>query len=202
MSTRTVRALLALTVLVGAAGVVVANRTGPEQVVSTPTIGSASDLAIETESAPAVTATGWLNTEALNASDLEGKVVLYDFWTFGCVNCRRTLPHVKAWHERYAKDGLVVLSIHTPEFDYEADPAAVRKFVTDNAIRYPVALDPDMTTWRAFSNRAWPAFYLHDDEGRRRLTRIGEHRYDETEDAIRVLLEVDPDSPRATVVST
>ena len=202
MSTHTVRALLALTVLVGVAGVIVANRTEPEQVAATRTVLSESDLAIETESAPAVTASGWLNTGPLTAADLDGKVVLYDFWTFGCVNCRRTLPHVKAWHERYAADGLVVLSIHTPEFDYEADPAAVRQFVTENDIRYPVALDPDKTTWRAFSNRAWPAFYLHDRDGKRRLTRIGEHRYDETEDAIRVLLGVDPDSPRATVAST
>jgi thiol-disulfide isomerase/thioredoxin len=149
--------------------------------------------------APAVRASGWLNTAALAPADLAGKVVLYDFWTFGCVNCRNTQPHVKAWHARYAKDGLVVLSIHTPEFGYEADPANVRRYVADNGITYPVALDPDSTVWDAFGNHYWPQFYLHDRQGHRRLVRIGEGSYDSTEDAIRALLGVPTTAPRASV---
>ncbi len=149
--------------------------------------------------APAVTSTDWLNTAPLTQQDLSGKVVLYDFWTFGCINCRNTLSHVRAWHARYAADGLVVIGIHTPEFDYEADPANVAEFVTDNDITYPVALDPEHRTWRAFDNHYWPAFFLHDRQGRERYTHVGEGAYDDTEDAIRELLGVDPSSPRAVV---
>lgn len=149
--------------------------------------------------APPVAPTdGWLSSAGLTSTDLAGRVVLYDFWTFGCVNCQHTLPSVKAWHERYAGDGLVVLSIHTPEFDYEADPANVARFVADNGIAYPVALDPGRDIWRAWDNHYWPAFYLYDGEGRLRLRHFGEGSYDETEDAIRSLLGVDPASPRAT----
>lgn len=148
---------------------------------------------------PVTAATGWLNTPALHDADLAGHVVLYDFWTFGCVNCQHTLPHVKAWHERYAGDGLVIVSIHTPEFDYEADPANVAEFVDANGIGFPVALDPDREIWRAWDNHYWPAFLLYDGQGRLRLRHVGEGSYDTTEDAIRSLLGVDPTSPRAAV---
>jgi hypothetical protein len=104
---------------------------------------------------------------------------------------------VKSWHERYAADGLLVLSIHTPEFEWEADPDAVAEFVAEEGITYPVALDPDKRTWRRFENHWWPAFYLHDDQGQRRYRHVGEGRYVETEDAIRALLGVDADAPRA-----
>jgi len=158
---------------------------------------SAEELPILRKDAPAIRASDWLNTEPLDASSLAGKVVLYDFWTFGCVNCRHTQPYVKAWHERYARDGLVVLSVHTPEFGYEADPANVRDYVRENGITYPVALDPDHTVWDAFDNHYWPQFYLHDRTGHRRLVRIGEGSYDGTEDAIRALLGIPPTAPRA-----
>ncbi|MEO8696820.1 MAG: redoxin domain-containing protein [Acidimicrobiales bacterium] len=161
----------------------------------------ATNLPVLLGAAPTVTASGWLNTEPLDARGLEGKVVLYDFWTFGCINCVHTLPHVKAWDQRYRDDGLVVLSIHTPEFSYEADPGNVRRFVADNEIRYPVALDPESVTWRAFANRYWPAFYLHDRGGRRRYQHFGEGAYEQTETIIRALLGVDPSSPRAVVVT-
>lgn len=157
------------------------------------------DLPVLAGAAPELQASGWLNTEPLAPADLSGRVVLYEFWTFGCVNCRNVLPHVKAWHERYAGDGLVVLSVHTPEFDFEKDAAAVADFVAEQSIRYPVALDPDKRIWRAFENHYWPAFYLHDAAGRRRLVHIGEGGYDTTEDAIRALLGVAADAPRAEV---
>ena len=117
----------------------------------------------------------------------------------GCSNCQATLPYVQAWQERYAADGLVILSVHTPEFDYRADPATVAAFVRKEGLSYPVALDPDRRTWDAFENHYWPAFYLHDRQGRRRLTHFGEGRCDETEDAIRLLLGVKSLSARASV---
>jgi thiol-disulfide isomerase/thioredoxin len=158
-------------------------------------------LPVLSPSAPDVVApTGWLNTPPLSPADLKGKVVLYEFWTFGCFNCKNVLPHVKAWHARYAKDGLITLSIHTPEFDYEGKVENIQKFVTDNDITYPVALDPDRDIWHAFSNHYWPNMYLHDQQGQRRYEHIGEGAYDETEDAIRALLGVDPAAPRAEKV--
>jgi thiol-disulfide isomerase/thioredoxin len=136
----------------------------------------------------------WL---AGSAPALSGRVVLYDFWTFGCSNCQHTLSHVKAWAARYSRDGLVVVGVHSPEFDYEAVPANVRDYVGRNGITYPVLLDPDMRVWTAFGVRAWPTFILADAQGRRRRVHVGEGGYDETEDAIRALLGVDPSSPRA-----
>lgn len=154
-------------------------------------------LPVLSPSAPDVVPAGWINTPGLTPADLEGKVVLYEFWTFGCYNCKNVLPHVKAWHARYAKDGLITLSIHTPEFDYEGKVENIQKFVTENEITYPVALDPDSHIWQAFQNHYWPNMYLHDQQGQRRYEHIGEGSYDETEDAIRLLLGVDPASPRA-----
>lgn len=156
------------------------------------------DLPVLAETAPPVDAHDWLNTEPLTPRELQGKVVLYDFWTFGCINCQHTLPYVKGWAARYARDGLVVLSIHTPEFPNEADPTNVARYVEDEQIRYPVALDPDRRVWRAWDNHFWPAFYLHDRDGRQRYFHAGEGAYDATEDAIRALLGVAPSSPRAT----
>lgn len=157
-------------------------------------------LPVLRSSAPAVEPTGWINTPGLAPADLNGKVVLYEFWTFGCYNCKNVLPHVKAWNARYEKDGLIVLSIHTPEFDYEGKVDNIQKFVTENGITYPVALDPNSKIWTAFSNHYWPNMYLHDQQGQRRYEHIGEGAYDETEDAIRSLLGVDPGSPRAEKV--
>lgn len=154
-------------------------------------------LPVLSPSAPDVVPAGWINTPGLTPADLEGKVVLYEFWTFGCYNCKNVLPHVKAWHARYAKDGLITLSIHTPEFDYEGKVENIQKFVTENEITYPVALDPDSHIWQAFQNHYWPNMFLHDQQGQRRYEHIGEGSYDETEDAIRLLLGVDPASPRA-----
>lgn len=190
------RTLLVALVGIAALGVVAANR-GAEAPAGTAASQRPPTLPVLADAAPPVDATRWLNTAALDPSDLAGEVVLYEFWTFGCVNCRNVLPHVRAWHERYADDGLVVLSIHTPEFAYEADPDAVADFVRANDIAFPVALDPRRSVWRAFDNHYWPAIYLHDRQGRRRLVHIGEGSYDETEDAIRALLGLPADAPRA-----
>ncbi len=165
-----------------------------------PIVGAADLDVLESGPPPSIEqAASWLNTAALTDAGLRGEVVLYDFWTFACVNCQHTLPHVKAWQERYARDGLVIVSIHTPEFDFEAVPDNVADYVTKNAITYPVALDPSRAIWRTWGNHYWPAFYLYDTDGRLRVRHFGEGSYDSTEDAIRLLLAVDPLSPRAEV---
>ena len=133
-------------------------------------------------------AVAWLNSPPLTAEQLKGKVVLVDFWTYSCINCIRTIPHVKALYERYAKDGLVVIGVHTPEFAFERDLGNVRKAVRDFDIRYPVAVDNDWTIWRAFNNRYWPAHYLADATGRLRYHHFGESGQAETEAAVRALL--------------
>jgi len=130
----------------------------------------------------------WLNSPPLTREQLRGKVVLVDFWTYSCINCIRSVPYVRAWSERYKDKGLVVIGVHAPEFAFERDPANVRKAVADLGIRYPVALDNDLTIWRAFTNRYWPAHYLADAQGRIRYHHFGEGKYDETEGAIRSLL--------------
>ncbi len=200
-------ALVALALTAFAAGSVAVSRevsqqqsSIPETVVSTSgaTRAKASPLPLPRgESAPPIRAEKWLNSAPLSPADLDGKVVLYDIWTFGCSNCRATQPYVRAWHERYAKDGLVILSIHTPEFDYERNPEAVAQYARENNIEYPIALDPNSVVWRDFDNKFWPAFYLHDRQGKRRLTHFGEGSYENTENAIRQLLDVTPSAPRA-----
>ena len=130
----------------------------------------------------------WLNSPPLTREQLNGKVVLVDFWTYSCINCIRSIPYVRAWHERYKDQGLVVIGVHSPEFAFEKDPANVRKAVADFGIRYPVALDNNLAIWRAFDNRYWPAHYLADAQGRIRYHHFGEGRTDDTEAAIRALL--------------
>ena len=138
-------------------------------------------------------ATGWLNSEPLTSESLRGKAVLVDFWTYTCINWLRTLGYVRAWHERYADKGLVVVGVHTPEFPFERDADNVRAAVEEMNVRYPVALDPDYGVWRAFSNNAWPAVYIADTEGQIRYEHYGEGAYDECEHVIQDLLGVDGD---------
>jgi thiol-disulfide isomerase/thioredoxin len=133
-------------------------------------------------------ASGWLNSEALTADDLHGKVVLADFWTYTCINWLRTLAWVRAWHERYGDQGLVVVGVHTPEFWFEHDPENVSRATKEMRVEYPVALDPDYAVWNDFGNRYWPAVYLSDAEGRIRYHHFGEGDYDECERAIQMLL--------------
>jgi len=130
----------------------------------------------------------WINSKPLTIQELRGKVVLVDFWTYSCINCLRTLPHVKAWYRTYAKDGLVVLGVHTPEFAFEHVPSNVRGAVNRLGVTYPVALDNDYKTWNAFHNQYWPAKYLIDRRGHLRFVHFGEGEYDTTEARIRTLL--------------
>ncbi len=131
----------------------------------------------------------WFNTAPLKMQDLRGKVVLIDFWTYTCINCIRTLPYLNAWHERYSGKGLVIIGVHTPEFEFEKNPANVAKALASLGVKYPVVQDNDYATWNAYSNRYWPAKYFIDKEGRVRGSHFGEGDYDESEAMIRQLLE-------------
>jgi thiol-disulfide isomerase/thioredoxin len=133
-------------------------------------------------------ATGWLNSPPLTPEELRGKVVLVDFWTYTCINWLRTLGYVRAWHEKYKDQGLVVIGVHTPEFPFERDVDNVREAVVDMNVEYPVALDPDYEVWEAFANRYWPAVYIADVEGRIRHHHFGEGGYEECERVVQRLL--------------
>ena len=131
----------------------------------------------------------WLNSGPLTMQQLRGQVVLIDFWTYSCINCVRTLPHVTGWYEKYRGNGFVVVGVHTPEFAFEKDRKNVAKALEQFKINFPVAQDNDYATWRADQNHYWPAKYLVDAKGRIRYTHFGEGKYDETELAIRQLLQ-------------
>jgi cytochrome c biogenesis protein CcdA/thiol-disulfide isomerase/thioredoxin len=130
----------------------------------------------------------WFNTPPLTLKGLRGRVVLVDFWTYTCINCLRTLPHVRAWDARYRSDGLTIVGVHTPEFDFEHDSGNVKDAIARSKLRYPVVQDNDYATWNAWGNRYWPAKYLIDAKGRVRYVHFGEGEYDKTEAAIRTLL--------------
>ena len=130
----------------------------------------------------------WLNSEPLTISDLRRKVVMLDFWTYMCVNCIRTLPQLRDWHDRYADDGLVIIGIYTPEFEFEKDPANVAQATESHSIDWPVALDNDYVTWDNYKNAFWPTKYLIDARGRVRYHRVGEGTYDRIEEVFRELL--------------
>ena len=132
--------------------------------------------------------TGWLNSDPLTIEDLGGKVVLVDFWTYTCVNCIRTFPYLREWNARYADAGLVILGVHTPEFEFEKNLENVRNAASEHGIVWPIPQDNDYGTFRAFENRYWPAKYLIDKDGIIRYTHFGEGAYAETEEMIRKLL--------------
>jgi thiol-disulfide isomerase/thioredoxin len=135
--------------------------------------------------------TGYINTEegrSINLKDLKGKVVLVDFWTYSCINCIRTLPYLVDWNEKYADKGLVIVGVHSPEFDFEKNIDNVKAAVQKYGIKYPVIQDNDKGTWDAYQNRYWPRKYLVDNEGYIRYDHIGEGGYAETEKVIQSLL--------------
>ena len=130
----------------------------------------------------------WINSKPETVSSLRGKVVLIDFWTYSCINCLRTLPHLKAWDAAYRKAGLRIVGVHTPEFAFEHVPANVRKATRELGVRYAVAIDNGYKTWDAYQNGAWPTEYLVDRRGNIREIKEGEGNYDDTERTIRKLL--------------
>ena len=131
----------------------------------------------------------WLNsTSPVTTKDLLGKVVLVQIWTLGCINCQRTLPYVTSWHQKYAAKGLQTIGIHTPEFAFERDSKNIRRAMNKHGITYPVGVDNDFQTWKAFKNEYWPHLFLADKQGIIRYDHIGEGAYDETEAKIQQLL--------------
>lgn len=138
---------------------------------------------------PLAGATAWLNSGPVSLEALRGRVVLVDFWTYACVNCLRTLPHLKAWASRFGPQGLVVIGVHSPELAHERDLAKVRQAVRDLGITYAVAVDNDHRIWRAYRNQYWPAHYVIDAHGRIRHHQFGEGNEVQTEDVIRQLLQ-------------
>jgi thiol-disulfide isomerase/thioredoxin len=135
-------------------------------------------------------ATGWLNSPPLTAAGLRGKVVLVDFWTYTCINWLRTLPYLRAWAEKYQQHGLMVIGVHTPEFDVEHDLDNVRRAVKDLRVGYPVAIDNDYAIWSAFDNHYWPALYVADAQGKIRHHQFGEGGYEQSEMILQQLLTV------------
>jgi len=149
------------------------------KVASLPDLGPAPELTNDT----------WLNVDSpLRIADLQGKVVIVEMWTFGCINCQHVIPSLKDWHSKYADKGLVIIGNHYPEFSYEEELDNVKAAVAREGIEYAVAQDNSGATWRAYKNHYWPALYLIDKQGHIRYVHIGEGRYQETEENIKALL--------------
>ena len=138
--------------------------------------------------APEFASGTWINSDPLTLKGLHGKVVVVEFWTFGCYNCRNTLPFVKAWHDRYSKKGLTIVGVHSPELEGEQRVENVRREVASLGIRYPVVTDNDYATWKAYKVNAWPTIFILDKSGKIRWSHVGEGAYNEAEQTIQKLL--------------
>ena len=139
--------------------------------------------------APAIVSNTWLNTQPLDWNALRGQVVLVEFWTFDCINCRHVIPYLKGMDIDYRKQGLTIIGVHSPEFDYEHDLANVKDAIQQMGIKYPVAIDNDFANWKRYQNLAWPTLYLVDKKGMLRYSHVGEGAYDETRQWIEQLLK-------------
>jgi len=152
------------------------------------TMPAADSLPVEGELPSLAGAIEWLNSPPLTAAGLRGKVVLIDFWTYTCINWRRTRPYVYAWAEKYKDQGLVVIGVHTPEFTFEKDADNVRRAAKEIGVDYPIAIDSNYDVWHAFNNQFWPALYIVDPQGRIRHHQFGEGGYQRAEVIIQQLL--------------
>jgi thiol-disulfide isomerase/thioredoxin len=151
-------------------------------------VSTATPVPLRGPRAPDITSNTWLNSSPLSPADLHGKVVVVDFWTLGCYNCRNTLPYIKDWYARYHDRGLVIVGVHTPEFDYEHDVNNVQNAIREYGIPYPVALDNNFVTWNAYHVYAWPTWFVLDKQGAVRGKFVGESAYTESEQLIARLL--------------
>jgi thiol-disulfide isomerase/thioredoxin len=133
-------------------------------------------------------ATTWINSQPLTPAGLRGKVVVVDVWTYTCINWLHQLPYVRAWYEKYKDRGLVVIGVHSPEFEFEKDLENVRRAAKEMRVEYPIAVDSGHEIWRAFKNQYWPALYVIDAQGRIRYHQFGEGEYEKTERVIQNLL--------------
>lgn len=127
-------------------------------------------------------------SKRLTLAELKGKVVVIDFWTYSCINCQRTLPYLKEWYKKYKEKGLVIIGVHSPEFEFEKDEDNVAQAIKDFGLTYPIVQDNDFATWRAYDNHYWPAKYFIDKDGFIRHSHFGEGEYDESEKVIQELL--------------
>lgn len=155
------------------------------------TARSSSEQPVSADNSPAAHefASGtWINSDPLTLKGLRGRVVLVDFWTFACYNCRNTLPYVKEWDTRYRDKGLTIVGVHSPELEEERVLENVKRETASLGIRYPVVTDNDYATWRAYDVDAWPTLFLVDKHGRIRWSHVGEGAYEEAEKVIKVLL--------------
>ena len=152
---------------------------------------SSTNLDLESRKAPNLVGIAhYLNMSSEELTKkMEGKVILYDIWTYSCINCIRTLPFITSWDEKYSDHGLLIVGIHSPEFEFEKDPQNVKIAIEKYGITYPVVMDNDMKTWKAFENNYWPRKYIADHEGKIRYDHIGEGSYQETEKIIQQLLD-------------
>jgi len=172
-----------------------ASAAGFAAAVAAPALTHAAEPAIQVATlpdfGPAPEFTGierWLNSQPLTLAQLRGRVVLVDFWTYACINCIRTLPHVNRWAELYTPQGLTVVGVHTPEFPFERTTRNVEAAMRRHGVKHPVAQDNRYGTWKAYSNQYWPAAYLIDAQGHIRYKHFGEGEYERTEAVIRALL--------------
>jgi len=131
----------------------------------------------------------WFNFDPIKLSELKGKVVIVDFWTYSCINCQRTIPYLREWNEKYKDKGLVIIGVHSPEFEFEKNEKNVLQAVKDFQLSYPIVQDNNFATWRAYNNRYWPAKYFIDKDGYIRYSHFGEGAYDESEKVIQELLK-------------
>jgi peptide-methionine (R)-S-oxide reductase len=157
-------------------------------------VSSASPNENPNKTAPEIATGTWINSEPQTLQSLRGRVVLIQFWTFGCYNCRNTLPSIKAWDARYRDQGLTVIGVHSPEFDGEKNIETVRKQVAELGIGYPVVTDNEFLSWKAYGVEAWPTVFVIDKSGQMRFKHIGEGAYGETERIIKQLLSEKPNS--------
>ena len=179
--------LLLAAILASAIGSPIVTLAADKRVVQQVT-PAAVQLPIEGELPSLGGATEWLNSPALTAAGLRGKVVLIDVWTYTCINWLRTLPYVRAWAEKYKNQGLVVIGVHAPEFEFEKNVDNVRRAAKDMKVNYPIAIDNNYAIWRALKNEYWPALYFVDAQGRIRHHHFGEGEYEQSEMVIQQLL--------------
>jgi len=174
-------------ILASAIGTVTETLAEDKRVVQRTTF-AAIRLPVEGELPSLASATDWLNSQPLTASGLRGNVILIDFWTYSCINWLRQLPYVRAWADKYKDQGLVVIGVHSPEFEFEKDVGNVRRAAKEMMVNYPIAVDSDHAIWRAFKNEYWPALYFVDAQGHIRHHHFGEGEYEQSEMIIQQLL--------------
>ena len=189
MSPTTRRSLFPL-LLAGASAVAAVTLSLPPMASDAAAASLFGGAGMDGKPAPAFTGIDhWINSPPLKIDELRGKVVLVDFWTYTCINCLNQLPHVKAWHEKYKDQGLVVVGVHSPEYEEERSTAGLKDAITRLGIRHAVAQDNDFKTWKSYNNRFWPALYLIDKQGKVVYSHFGEGAYQQTEAQIQALLK-------------